>query len=155
MSRRLAAFALLLFVVTGSAWWGIHPPRTLDSFRARSVLTARSLHSQVASTVLWLHAVEDNEVLRTTALVAVEEAETDATTQTTTYAAWQPPDANSRHIRSQVATLADEVVNTLGRARVAARDGRWAAAVAMSAELTELDHRLANLQTELQNGARV
>lgn len=146
MNRRLAAAALLLTVVGGSVWWGIHPPRTAASYQTRTTMTLETLSSQVASTRVWLRAVADDRVLATTAAVAVEEAETDASSQTSTYAAWQPPDHASQQLRARVTALGDEVVTALGEVRIAARGGRWSDAVAMRGRLSKLEHRLSQLQ---------
>ena len=152
MSRRLGATGLLLLVVAVSVWWGIHPPRSPGAYRDRSLSTVETLQSQVATTRLWLREVADDRVLRTTAAVALQEAETDASSQSSTYAAWQPPDRASSRVRSDVTSLADEVVTALGEARIAALAGRWSEAVAGADELTGLLRRLDRLATELKRG---
>jgi hypothetical protein len=154
MNRRFGVAFLLLLVVAGSVWWGIHPPRTEEGYRTHTVMALETLSSQVASTRVWLDAVAHERVLRTTAAVAVEEAETDASSQTSTYAAWQPPDRSSEQVRARVTALGDEVVTALGEVRIAAREGRWSDAVAMRGTLATLEHRLARLEAAVQQGGR-
>jgi hypothetical protein len=149
--RRLGATALL-FVVAASVWWGVHPPRSTEAYRDRSLSTVETLQSQVATTRLWLRQVADDRVLRTTAAVALEETETDASSQSSTYSAWQPPDSASSRVRSEVTPLADEVVSALGDVRIAAHAGRWSEAVSEAGKLTGLLHRLDRLASELRRG---
>lgn len=152
MLRRSAIAWLALVVVAGSLWWGVHPPRSPEAYRQRTAMTVQMLHSQVASTRLWLQSVADDEVLRTTAAVAVDEAETGASGQSATFASWQPPDQASLRLRLRVSAVAERVVSALGDVRIAVREGRWPEAVDMDRSLARLQKRLERLQSAAERG---
>lgn len=143
---RFVAACVLVLLVAGSVWWGIHPPRDPSAYREESTRTVQLLRSQVETARLWIEGVRDDRVTRTAASVALTEASTDASNQRSSYSSLDPNGTASTHTWSRVSSMADRVAAVLGDVRVAARAGRWDDVVAALPRLDRLSRSLAELQ---------
>jgi hypothetical protein len=142
--RFVVAWVLVL-VVAGCVWWGIHPPRDASAYREESTRTVQLLRSHVGTARLWIEGVDEGRLTRTAASVALVEASTDADAEATSYSSLDPGDAASTRVWSRVSSLADEVAAALAEVRVAARAGRWDDVVAVLPKLERLSAGLADL----------
>jgi hypothetical protein len=143
---RFTAAWLVVLVLSGCLWWGLHPPRTEHSYRQRSASTVALLRSNVETTRLWLAAIDAGRATSNATRVALTETETDANSALTGYSGYQPPDPTTADVRGRVIALGDQVVALLGEIRVDARAGRWEDALGTRDELDSLSRRLTDLQ---------
>ena len=133
----VAVFAVLLV----SVWYVHAPPRTVGDYRERAAMTAETLLSQVETAALWVRELDDGNVTRRAASVALREAERDAAAAAAEFAAWDPR-GDARQVRADVTALAGEVTDALAQLRIAAEDGRWDALPAFAQPLPGLAARL-------------
>lgn len=144
--RRFVYAWVLVLGLGGCVWWGIHPPRTEDAYRREAASTLQLLRSDVETANLWLTSHAEDKVTGPATEVALTETEADANARASSFSSYQPPAADLVEVRSQVLTLSDEVVSTLGVIRVDALAGRWNEAVAARTDLERLAGELRDLQ---------
>lgn len=133
---------LVVVLLGACVWWGVHPPRTEETYRQESAHTVELLRSQVETARIWLEEKDAGKVTTFAVEVALTETETDAESVLSGYAAHQPPGREATRLRGDVTALGDRVVALLGSVRVDARAGRWAEAVAAAEDLAALSREL-------------
>lgn len=146
---RVTSAWVIVVILAGCVWWGIHPPRTEDSYRRESASTLELLRSDVETANLWLESFDHRRVTSAAAEVALTETETDADRRASSYSSYQPPDASLTTVRADVSALADQVVTALGEIRVDVRADRWEQAVAARTDLERLSRQLTRLQRQV------
>lgn len=128
-------------MLAASVWYVQAPPRTEGDYRERAALAAETLRSQVQTGRLWVRELEEGRVTRQAAAVAFREAEGDAESAASEFAAFDPR-GDTRETRSRVMELAARVTDALGQLRIASQDGRWDALPSLAAPLPGLARRL-------------
>lgn len=140
MTRRLLALLAIILTVA-AVWYSQAPPRTAAAYQEEAARTVELLRSQLRTAQEWARQLDEGRTPLTTATVAFDEAEKDATTTANRFASYQPPEGQDR-LRSQVTAVGSDVVSALAEIRVAARRGSSARVIARARELETLDERL-------------
>jgi hypothetical protein len=145
---RRAALAAVFGSVVWSVWYGIHPPRGEDAYRADASSTAHALYSQVRTTELWIGGVDEGDVTYPAAAVAFREAEADAGAALAAFREYDPPSQPMAGLRARVVDAGNQAVALLGDVRIAAHAGQWDQVVQLGGRLEQVHRRLSALEAE-------
>lgn len=110
---------------------------------SKATQTVDYLHSQLQTAQLWIGAVGRDDVTRQAAVVALDEAESDATATADRFAGWDPPPGTD-DIRDSVTTHSDRVTEAL-----AAHRDQWETLPQLAGPLPRLAQQLEDLRQEL------
>jgi hypothetical protein len=136
--------ALVPLLVAGALVVGGCTPsaRTAGPFRAKAVTTAEAVHAAVGSDLLLLRAFRAGGHTAAFVSVATSDAEDAASSAASTFLSIQPPDGASRRLRGDLSDLLDRAQSVLGDARIAGRRGDGEALLGLQHRLADIDHDL-------------
>jgi hypothetical protein len=144
-SLRRAGLVSLAVGVVVSLWWLQAPPRSEGAYLERAAVTEELLRSHVQTTAMWIGAVRDGDATTQAAVVGIREADADAATTATRFAAWDPP-TGAEQLQLEVTRVAADVTSSLTAARIDAGRGEWERLEGRLDELARLADRLAELR---------
>jgi hypothetical protein len=146
--RKILAATTAALAVLAALWFGHAPPRSVAAYSKLATQTVEYLHSQVQTARLWAGAVARGDATHQAAVVALDEAESDAGATADRFAGWDPP-SGADGIRDTVTSAGDEVTEALARLRIAAHRDQWSGLPQLAGTLPDLAQRLDDLRREL------
>lgn len=137
--------------MVASIWYAVAPPRSQPTYRSEAVKTVGLLYSDVQTAKLWIDALAQDQVTQPAATVAFLEAESDANSQGSTFAGYDPPAPVSvtEQVRTRVAEATSATVDVLAAIRIAAKTEQWDRLPALRSDLTRVATQLETLKAEL------
>ena len=148
MRRTLASLALFALVAF-SIWWVQAPPRGPESYRESAETAIEKLRSRAETARIWIDQLDRDRVHHAAVEVSLEEAETGAISALAQFEGYDPP-RRLEALRTEVATVGDEVTTVLADLRIAARQDRWSELPRLAEPLPELSSRLEELSRKAE-----
>jgi hypothetical protein len=145
--RALAAVGAALAVA--SVWYVQAPPRTADAYGDRAAKTAITVRSQVETARLWAAAARDDQALRASVVVGLEDSERAAVGAASDFESYDPP-PGAEAVRTRFTAVAGEATAVLAELRVAAHREDWATVAGADERLALLARRLDELAREAE-----